>query len=323
MTGADAVARRVTHADIARAAGVSRATVSYVLNNVKGKAISSTTQELVRRTAQELGHVPFAPARSLRLGRSNIVLAIVRDFGFGYVSNRVLRRLDAALASRGLLVLVHELDEQLRPSTDVWSLISPTLIVTMGGMVLPDDFVIDSTTTVVRVHGMVPQAEAGAMQVRHLIERGHVVLGYAYPAGESVQLVARERFAGARDAAEASGLPALDVRRIDVEDPASVSRAVDQWWEASPRPTAVVAHNDEIALLVSSALTARGLRIPDDLAVIGIDDIPGARVGLTTVAIDVEAWSEAVVRRVLDALDGAQTPAEAPDYLRLAVRDST
>ena len=60
--------KRATSADVAREAGVSRATVSYVLNNVPKRKISDETRTLVLETAARLGHVPYAPARSLRLG---------------------------------------------------------------------------------------------------------------------------------------------------------------------------------------------------------------------------------------------------------------
>lgn len=315
--------KRVTSADVAKASGVSRATVSYVLNNAPGRAISEQTRELVMRTARELGHLPFAPARTLRLGRSDVVLALVRDFSLGYVSNEILHHLDVALAERGYLVLVHRLDESLRSIAELWGAISPAMVVVMGGMSPPDESMIEgSNTKLLKVHGGVHHARAGELQMEYLLSRGHRRVGYAYPTTESVQLVAVERFSGADRVARDRGVDPLAVESVDMADVSTVTSAVDRWLSGPEPVTAICAHNDEIALAVMAALAERGVVIGEDVAVIGIDDIPAARVSLTTVKVDHVAWGAAVVRAVVAMLDGEDAPPLAGEYLTLIPRTS-
>lgn len=314
--------KRVTSADVARASGVSRATVSYVLNNVPGKTISEGTRELVLATARTLGHVPYAPARTLRLGRSNIVLALVRDFAFGPVSHRVLRLLDTALAERGYVVLAHRFDESERPLSELWGLVSPNVVVAMGGMTLPEESVItDSDAKLVRAHGIVHQDHAGEMQVEYLHSRRHRRLAYAFAVDPSVRLVAEERFAGAKRATKLLGLPDLAVAEIDTDNPDTVFAALDGWL-ADPEITAVCAHNDEVAMMVCAALTSRGLVPGKDLAVMGVDNIPLARISLTTVEMNIQAYADAVIAAVFAAIDDLPAPVPEGEFLRLIVRET-
>jgi len=316
-------ARRVTSADVAKASGVSRATVSYVLNDVPGRAISEATRALVLRTASELGHVPFAPARSLRLGRSDIVLALVRDFAIGFVSNRLLKRLDVALAERGYVMLVHRFDDSLRSMSELWGLVSPALVVAMGGLAVTDEAASHfSSTKLMRVHGIVPHAKAGEMQAQYLYDRGHRVLGYAFPSTASLELIASERLAGVRRACERLGLEPPVVCNVDPDNPETVFDALDAWAAAPEKVTAVASHNDEIAIMLTAGLAARGLTAGKDLAVIGVDNIPSARINLTTVEIDIDAWGDAIVDNVLALLDNKEPEPIATDFLRLIVRDT-
>lgn len=316
--------RRATTADVARASGVSRATVSYVLNDTPGRVISEATRARVLRTAEELGHVPHASARSLRLGRSNIVLALVRDFTLGFISNTVMHRLDAALAERGYLVLAHHWDESLRSVRELFGLVNPTMVITMGGLSVADEskFLIGDTKFL-RVHGSVPHERIGEMQAEHLFERGHRRIGYAFPASQALELVAQERLTGVERACERLGLPRPVVEIVDTQDPQTVFRALDH-FATSPRPiTAVAAHNDEIAILFCAALNARSLRAARDLAVIGVDNIPAARIDLTTVEIAADAWGEAVVSQVTAMLEGRKPEPIRTDFLRLVERQTT
>lgn len=315
--------RRVTHDDVAKASGVSRATVSYVLNDTAGRTISDATRALVLQNARRLGHIPYAPARTLRLGRSNIVLALVRDFAIGYVSNYVLKGLDLALAERGYVVLAHRWDRDLRPIAELWGLVSPALVVAMGGLSVSDGEVIEGSTKLLRVQGSVPHRMAGRMQAEYLIGTGRTRLGFAFPADPTLELIASERLAGVQDACRDAGLDEPAVRAIDSGDPATVFAALDAWGAEDLAVSAVAAHNDELALLVCEALRSRGLRPGADLGVIGIDNTPISRISLTTIEIDVAAWSAWVVESALAAIDDQPAPAfDDREFLRLIVRDS-
>ncbi|WP_432990581.1 LacI family DNA-binding transcriptional regulator [Dactylosporangium sp. CA-233914] len=315
--------RRVTSADVARASGVSRATVSYVLNNVPNRSVSESTRQLVLETAQRLGHIPYAPARSLRLGRSDIVLALVREFTFGYIADRVLEGLDVTLARRGFVLLIHRYSEQVRPLSELWPMVAPALVVSMGGLSVPEmSSIHDSRAKLVGVQGVFPHERAGEMQVEYLHSRGHRRIGYAFPANPGVELIASERLTGARRACERLGIPQPDVQVVDLNNAGSVFAALDGWAAAAEPITAVCAHNDEIAIMLSSGLSARGLRAGTDLALIGVDNIPMARIGITTVEIDVDGFAEQIVESVLDALDDRTAEPRERELLRLIVRDT-
>lgn len=312
--------KRVTHEDIARACGVSRATVSYVLNDVPGRMISEATRELVLRTARELGHVPYAPARMLRLGRSDVVLALVRDFSPGYISNALLRKLDVALAARGFVLLIHRYDESLRSVQELWQLVSPSLVVVMGGLTISEQEGLESAAArVLRVHGTMPNVRIGRMQADHLTARGHRVIGYVLPSDPSLQLIAEERLRGIQEECAALGIQQPIVCTVDPTEMESVSAALDVFLSIEGL-TAVATHNDEIGLLLVGALQARGLEAGRDLALIGVDNIPSARVDLTTVEIDVDVWGDDVVASALALLDDEEPQLASHELLRVIER---
>lgn len=316
--------RRATSADVARAAGVSRATVSYVLNGVPGKKISRETRELVLRTASELGHVPNAPARSLRLGRSDIVLVLVRDFALGFVASSLLHALDAALAERGHIILVDRYDSSLRSVSELWQLVSPALVVAMGGLsggppFLEQPAIELSSERFLSLQGTVPNVLVGELQAEYLAGQGHTVIGYALPSSPTAEIIASERLHGIRMRCAALGLPEPIVHVVDADDPETVRRALDLWL-AQPGLTAVAAHSDDIALLICAWLSARGLKAGTDLAVMGVDDIPAARIELTTIGIDVHRWATQVVAAVEAMLDDRQPEPISSDILNLIVR---
>jgi DNA-binding LacI/PurR family transcriptional regulator len=264
--------------------------------------------------------VPFAPARSLRLGRSDTVLVLVRDFTLGFISNRLLRKLDVALAERGYVMFIHRYDESLRSLQELWQLVSPTLVVAMGGLSVSDQSMIEGTPAkLLRVHGMMPNARVGEMQAEYLHERGHRMLGYAMPSAPSLELIAEERLRGVQESCERLGMSAPVVHAVDLDDPGTVVRALDAWLEAGD-VTAVATHNDEMAIMLTAALAAKGLTAGKDLAVIGVDNIPSARIDVTTVEIDVEAWGEYVADSVLALLDDREPEPLHPDFLRLIAR---
>lgn len=314
--------KRATSSDVAKASGVSRATVSYVLNNAPGRTISPRTRELVLKTARELGHLPFAPARSLRLGHSEIVLALVRDFALGYVADSILNALDVALAQRGYILIVHRYDGSTRSIPALWGAISPALVVVMGGLSVPDQSMIEGNTRLLRIHGNVRHAQAGEMQIEYLHSKGHKRIAYAFAVEPSVQLVASERFEGATRTVETLGLPSMDVANVDVRDPASVNAAVDHWLSAKSRPTAICCHNDEIALMIITALHERGLEAGKDIAVMGVDNIPEARLSLTTIEVDVDEWAARVNASMFDMLTGKEPKQVHEGFLNLIVRTS-
>lgn len=314
---------RATSADVARASGVSRATVSYVLNNKENRNISPATRALVLDKARELGHVPHASARALRLGRSHVILALVSDFTFGYIRDEVLAALDVELTRRGYVLMVHRYAEGQRPLAELWPLLSPDVVVSLSALSSADtDTMNDARIKLVEVQSLLQPRRAGQMQAEYLYAAGHRFLGYAYPTRRSIQTIAKLRLAGTRAACKRLGLPPLVVTNIDRRQLDAIEHALDEWLQGPQPVTAVCAHNDELAVMIALAMSKRGLQPGRDLAIMGIDDIPIASLGITTISIDLNAVTERIVEMVVATLEGREPKISRTPPLRLVRRES-
>jgi DNA-binding LacI/PurR family transcriptional regulator len=311
-------AKRPTSFDVARAAGVSQTTVSFVLNDRPGQSIPEGTRRRVLEAAQRLGYRPHASARALAAGRSDIVLLAVPDLPIGQGISRFVEGLATALAEHGLTLVTHLAGAHGRPLPDVCAAVGASTVVGFGAFD-PDtvqalhragaDVVLPTHTD--QDIGM--QA-IGRLQAEHLIGRGHRRIGYAMPAHPGLLHMAEERRSGAARACDDAGIdPPLAVATS--LDTGSAAQAVARWTERSV--TAVCAFNDETAVAVLAGMREHGLTAPADLAVIGVDDIPTASLvapPLTTVSFGME---EVVARRaeaVVAELSGDRLP-DAPPWL--------
>ncbi|HVT65013.1 MAG TPA: LacI family DNA-binding transcriptional regulator [Mycobacteriales bacterium] len=322
----------VTSADVARAAGVSRATVSYVLNDAPGKVVSTETRAAVLRVAQELGYQPSALARSLKRGRSNTVLFPSPHVEMNHVLSSLIDACTAALAPRGFS-LVSDVSRHHDPAAqaDAWAEIAPAALLDLN---LHHD---DEALVLLRARGIpvlsaaLPQQDpwesSGDIfarlqrleQLRFLIARGHRRIRWIMPTLLPVDpRTERRLLSEARSlVAEADGR--LELERIDLPD---VAAAVAEW---STMPDAVATHNDTFAIATMTALQHRGVRIPDDVAVIGLDDEPLASVvtpSLTTIAGDFTDFAAAVADGVEAVLANQPAGALPVPPLRLLERAS-
>ncbi len=240
----------------------------------------------------------------MRLGKSNVVLALISDYTFGYVRDQILQALDAAMSQRGYVFMVHRYLEA------------------MVGVSVHDPMVSRlPQTTVIEVEALLDQARAGEMQVEYLASKGHRHLGYAYPADTNVRIVAEERLNGSRAACKRLGLPDPVMQVVDREEVGTFNAALDAWFQAG-EITAVCAHNDEVASMLCLALSSRGLAAGKDLAVIGIDGIPLSGLGITTVAIDIQQFTGRIVGRVVAALENQLPAISSKPYMQLVQRES-
>ncbi len=282
--------------------------MSYVLNNSTTRPIAEATRDLVLRTAAELGHVPYAPARALRLGRSNIVVALVPGFGVGPITDALLDAFDAAIGERGMALLVHRYTGQGRPLAELWPLVQPALVISVGGLTIPDISSIQhSDAKLFSMRTLLPHERMGRMQVDYLVSRGHRRLGYAFPMDPAAGPIASERLEGVRAACREHGLPPPVVCVID-QDGAGVEEAVSTWLAGEESVSVVCAYSDLLALAVAAGVRDAGYAVPEDLALIGIDDFAPARGELTTVRIDVKRLIEAGVESVMALLDDRDLP---------------
>ncbi|MEU8437941.1 LacI family DNA-binding transcriptional regulator [Streptomyces sp. NPDC029216] len=269
-----------TSADVARLAGVSRATVSYVLNNAEAVRISEPTRRKVRAAAEELGYVPHAAARSLRAGHTRIVLLPTPHVPVGPLYSAflnelqwALRRLDYTVVQYGGLGL--DGDEAVR----AWAELRPVAVISLGETVLSahnvDTLKRAGARAVItlgpdRVAGahalVMDQAEVGARAAAHLAERGRRRIGVVVPEEQGLDFFSAPRLAGARSVAGTEVTP-LDLAYTEESAGALAAR----WGELGL--DGVFAYNDEYAVLLLRALLDAGVRVPEDVAVMGADDL--------------------------------------------------
>lgn len=318
---------RVTSADVARESGVSRTTVSYVLNGTAGTSISEATRRRVLDTAARLGYAPSAAARTLRSGRSDLVLCVLPDWPVGPVIETMLDHLADEVAERGLSVLVHHVRGD-RPLSDLWRAVTPRTVVGLTAFA-PDEVramrragiqVVDTSTDEPGAED--PQPRIGRLQVERLVAGGRTRIGYATTADRRVAEFADQRLVGVRAACAEHGLAEPVVVPVEV-DAASGTAAVASLHASGV--TGVAAYNDEVAFAVLAGARAAGLDVPGDLAVIGVDDVPLAALAsppLTTVTQSMDREASYLAARVLAAVDGEAPPRRPGDGPTVVGRDS-
>ncbi|HEU5484510.1 MAG TPA: LacI family DNA-binding transcriptional regulator [Microlunatus sp.] len=315
-SGASTRLRRPTAADVARHAGVSRATVSYVLNDTPHQAIPEHTRQRVRNAAAELGYTPSAAARALITGRSDVVLLLLPDWPIGPSVGQLLESLSGALGNHGLTFVAHP-HAAGRPIADVWKAITPAAVLTFeqlddaeaknlqaAGIELTVALFGDGRRTTRALD--VPEQRTGRLQAEHLASTGHRNLGYAWPDDPRVESFARPRLEGVRHACADLGLAEPLVVPAPMT-PKGISDVIRTWRAASPPITGICAYNDEIALAVLAGAQGHGLDVPRELAVIGVDDIPSAAVArpaLTTVRADLTVLAEHIADSIVRKLEG-------------------
>lgn len=297
--------RRVTSQDVANLAGVSRTTVSFVLNNDTRFTISKETKEKVRRAAETLGYVPNASARALASNQSNAIgLILTRDPRYIAADTFLPQILSGMLDGvkdyqLGLLV------EWVEPGQQIQTYFELIKARHIDGMILMtpryDDTGLkaleDSDIPTVMM-GEVPGSNlysvdvdnigAAKNAVSHLIQLGHSQIACIVNA-PSPYSSATQRLDGYRAALSEAGIP-FDpqlVRYADFDANSGFLQMQDLLNASRPFTAAFVA-SDNVALGAISAIREAGLSIPEDVSLVGFDDIPVASFvspALTTVHV--------------------------------------
>jgi DNA-binding LacI/PurR family transcriptional regulator len=325
--------RRATAADVAAAAGVSRSTVSYILNGSDRQTFSPETVARVRAAAAELAYTPHAAARALRKGQSGIVLLALPDVPASTNFAKLVASLtDAVRATNRSLVAL-----AIRPGNrllDSLRDISPQALLEV--LPLPEEDTAAARAASIPVISVASQIErldraAAALQVEHLAALGHRRLGILTVSDAQVRPFSTPRLAAANEAAAGLGLVAPQV--ISVAGPpdeaaiATVASALGRLATGADRVTAVCCFNDLFAAVAVAAARSIGLDVPGDVSIIGIDDEPLAGLlgpTLTTVRFDFAGTGVHMrerLRQVLD--DGPPATRISSDALRVIERHST
>lgn len=327
--------RKANIFDVARLAGVSHQTVSRVINDFP--SVRPATRQRVQQAITQLRYSPSPAARALVTRRTRLIGLIApstADFGPASIA---LHFSDAARDARYGVVSVTSVDagaSSIRPLIEslLDQRVEAIVLIVTDVAVLAAVRELDAGVPVIAVAAghrrgwsttSIDQYRGARVAVRHLVELGHTRI--AHLAGPAAAPDAIERLRGWRDELGASGLVAGEPGVGDWS-PHSGYRYAES-ISADAVPSAIFAANDQMALGIMSALKSRGFVVPDDVSVIGFDDIPEAAYfdpPLTTVSQDFASLGALTMQRVLIAIEEPDDDAEStPIPTRLIVRGST
>ena len=286
--------RSVTIQDVAKTAGVSVSTVSRVLN---GKVdVASETQDRIRSVIDDLGYTTNLAARSMRSFKKNMVGLIMPDIAYPFAIE-VMKGVNRAIAESEFDLLVYTTGDVRKSGrasheqkyvsllnnsiTDGVVIVAPVTgeFVTDAPIVSIDPLM--SEPSYASVHATNYQGAMGAME--YLLSLGHRRIGFI--SGRAELESSTRRLMGYRDALKKAGLK-IDERLIASGDYTTETgmTCAQQLLSMENPPTAIFASNDQMAMGVFQVAQERGLRIPQDLSVIGFDNIMESKyMGLTTV----------------------------------------
>ncbi|MFE5671019.1 LacI family DNA-binding transcriptional regulator [Agromyces sp. NPDC056523] len=313
--------RQATSFDVARAAGVSRSTVSQVLNG-DGRFPAETRAKVIA-AAEGLNYRPSRAGRALVTGLSDIVVVLVPNATFGPHLQDSIDRITNASATAGLSVVVRfgRPDEQ---ATLISVLdLRPTAVVDLGVLSQPQRMQLEAAGI-----RSVPSASRrphagddadpfdiliGRLQVRELVHRGPRTIVYAALADDRLDPFGPPRREGIRREAAKLGLREPLEIRVPLDLDGATSALVEVLNEANSAPVGLACYNDDVAIAVIAAVRRLGKSIPQDVAVVGVDrtDI-GQLVSprLTTIAIDMATLMDYFVTELRTIRHGS---ADEPD----------
>lgn len=326
--------RVVTILDVARQAGVSPATVSRVLNR-SSHAVSETIRRRVVAVARRLRYSPNLLARSLLKRETSAIGVLVPDVSNPYYAV-ILRGIEDGAGATGRAVVVCNTDrrrDKLRSYLRALLERRVDGLVIAGGTVRADDLrgikplppaVVVGRHPVRLPSVRVDNVGAAAEVTRHLIELGHQRIGFL--AGPATSWTARDRLVGYRRALREFGVPTRPEAVVRGEFSLEGGlRGASQLLGLPDPPTAIVASSDQMAVGALRAIHAHGLRVPEDVSVVGFDDSPLASYvvpALTSVAIPMYEIGRQALLLLLQVREGGRGRSVVlPTQLR--VREST
>jgi len=306
-TAKDVAGRRPTSRDVAAAAGVSRATVSYVLNGTDAlHRITPATRDRVLEVARRLGYEPNAVALALRAGRTAIVLVEMPNWPLGPPVAEAIDTMVESLEELEYTPLIHF------QRADPRSLARASLRVHPVGVIAPGSELTPEVADRLRVLGarglvafderplphvftyVIDQTRMGRLALEHLADRGHRRVLALSTDDPTLRRLAAQRLSGATAAARERQ---VELRCVEVPlQRDALERVLADEIDRAGGATGVYAFNDEHAILALEVLRDRGVAVPDRMALIGCDDSPAAqrvRPRLTTLRFDAHGrWRE-------------------------------
>ncbi|HWU76051.1 MAG TPA: LacI family DNA-binding transcriptional regulator [Rhodanobacter sp.] len=322
--------------DVAREAKVSVASVSRAMNG--GSGVTAETSQRIHAAAERLQYIPHAAARMLITRRTNTIGALLPDL-YGEFFSELIRGIDLAARARGLHLLVSSSHDgvaeaaaavrSMQGRVDGLLILSGRVDAAFLRANLPKALPVVLLNSAVKnpaYHVLNVDNHAGAVaMVRHLLQTGHADV--AFIAGPEGNFDARQREQGYR-AAMAKHAPAAPVNVLAGDfSEESGYRAGRELLAQKVRPRAVFAANDMMAVGCLTALKEAGIRVPQDIALAGFDDIPITRYvtpALTTVRVRIVDLGRDALEHLAELLESPESSAASAQTLgcEIVVRES-
>jgi LacI family transcriptional regulator len=337
MTNQKKISSTVTIYDVAREAGVSDATVSRVFNNKD--SVREATRERVLAAAKKLGYVANLQARSLAGGKLNVIGLLIPGLDNGYLVE-IVRGVDQELARSRYELMIHTTHQRGNNEGSYLQYVANGLTagILLVVPLLSSDFLraleeigypyvlIDEIDDSGRSSSVSSTNWQGAYDAtEYLIRLGHQRIGFI--TGIQQLHSSRERLDGFTHAMRDARLE-IDENLIATGnfEKNSGYEAARQLLSLEERPTAIFASNDVMALGAMDAIREAGLSIPEDISVIGFDDIPETLISypkLTTVHQPLEKMGQVGVKLLLDQIENLERlPRRMTLATQLIIRDS-
>lgn len=327
-------ARVRTVKEIAAIAKVSVATVSRALQ--RPELVSEDTRQRIHEVVKRLGYTPNALARNLRTARTRLIIALLPDIANPFFSE-VIRGIEQVAHENGYSVLLGETQSSRvreQAYADMVAARQADGIITMSPRV--PEIAIDGRLPVVNACEYVKDGNISSVYIDNVAAAGSAVdylvaLGHrdiAFIAGPSSSPICVDREQGYRLALQRAGIPAdLTLTTVGDFSIEAGERAIERLLSQGQAFSAVFCSNDEMAIGALRALLSHGLRVPEDISVVGFDDIRFARYTsppLTTVAQPKNAMGREAMTMMIELLnDPAVPPRKRVLSADLVVRGST
>ncbi len=341
--------KRPTQVDVAKLAQVSRATVSYVINGQQGGKvpISEETRQRVLRAVEELNYVPDARAQALRSGSTKTIGLIIPDIHnphFWQIADGVEQEAYAA----GYHILLSSIAPENKHAEDIFKNLAQRRI---DGLVMVPSFVYQSKTaqktlaSLIKRRLPIVEITSGLSEtdytvdriisnyrdttlevIAHLLTNKHRRIGLIY--GIAVPELGNDRLDAYRDSLQTAGIP------FDADLIAECGPTIEESYDATLKllqsdtpPTALLVINDLLAIGALRAIRDSGLSVPDDISLVGYDDIPAAKYlepSLTTATKNGEQLGREAMKLLFARMkDGDRPNQQIKVPARLILREST
>ncbi len=328
----------ITLSEIARAAGVSISTVSRTLND-EGYPVKEETRQRILRLAEEMGYQPNLVARGLRSSRTYTVGVIADDVSQIFTA-LILSGICDYLREFGYTSMIMHANSFGVSSSKEQDALENLTRRSVDGIIFADTSFKSSSDKALNLtdkphvfvnRGQAPGARTigpddyyGAqLATQHLLKLGYRRV--AYIGGPDGWRATRERLAGYRQAMALAGLSSEGLIRQSIWNVKAGEEVAKSLLQLAQRPDAIFAASDQIAVGAIYAIQDAGLRIPDDIAIVGYDDRPiagDARPALTTVRMPCHEMGQAAAQLLLHQIDGSEPPPLYAVRGTLIVRDS-